>query len=242
VQWTLIPVFSAPLRLCVRQDCLVVVAIQTFGIQFLSTMSDSPDLTELNTKLKPLAHELRPDRGPCPFVVDAFDAQRVALPHYSGGRDATYVLVSRKLTGEQPPSDLAVTIRYAPFVEGTTVIYDLTDETMQGKARPFVCDLGDGTIRMYAVMPFQIESIHIRLEPSTSPPSLVVAFLDARGELIQAALPFELQITDSAGHEHTKQYRSTDRSGRYTSKMLPANVRNCAIRSLLTGREQWLTV
>jgi hypothetical protein len=174
--------------------------------------------------------------------VDGVDAQRVALPHYSGGRDATYVLVSRKLTGEQPLKNLAVTIRYAPLVEGTTIIYDLTDETMQGKARPFVCDLGDGTIRMYAVMPFQIESIDIRLESSTSPSSLRIAFLDACGETIQAALPFELQITDATGRELARQYLATDRNGRYTNKMLPANVRNCAIRSLLTGYEQSLTV
>jgi hypothetical protein len=201
-------------------------------------MHESPDLVELNTRLKPLAHQLRPDRGPCPFVVDQEYARRVALPHYSGGRDATYVLVSRKLDGKLPLADLAVTIRYAPFVEGTTIIYDLVDEMLQGKARPFVCDLGQRTMRVYAVMPYQIEAIQLRVEGSGLERSLHIAFLDARGETIQAALPFELQFHDSAGDDVGKQFCATDRHGQFARHMPTADIAKCAVHSLLTGREE----
>jgi len=89
---------------------------------------------------------------------------------------------------------LRVTIGYAPFVEGTAIIYDLTDETMQGKARPFVCNLRQQLVRLYAVMPFQIEETALSIEGVGNNRHLHVAFLDARREAIQAALPFELRL------------------------------------------------
>src|SRR5436190_7217627 len=157
-------------------------------------MPDTPELDELNKRLKSLAHELRAATGPCPFVVDQEAARLIALSHYSGGRNATYVLVSRKLVGNPPLPDVAVTIGYAPFVEGTAIIYDLTDETMQGKARPFVCNLGGQLVRVYALMPFQIEETALSIERVGNNQHLHVAFLDARREAIQAALPFEMRL------------------------------------------------
>src|SRR5262245_23998849 len=107
--------------------------------------------------------ELRPDRSPCPFVVEGEATKRIALSHYSAGRDATYVLVSRKSDSKMPMEELAVAIGYAPFVEGTAIIYDLTDETMQGKARPFVCHLSRRMARSYMLLPFQVEAIAVRM-------------------------------------------------------------------------------
>jgi hypothetical protein len=193
-------------------------------------------------RLAPLANELHVAVGQCPFVIDGSAAQQIQLAHYSGGRDATYVCVSRESAArEAQEAPISVEIRYATFIEGTTLIYDATAETLQGKARPFVCHLGQETVRVYAVMPFQIEAIDVRLETSGAGPALRVAFRDARGQIIQAALPFELQTVDSAGSV-AKQYASTDRLGRFTCSLPSANIAKVVVRSLLTGIDESLVL
>jgi hypothetical protein len=197
-----------------------------------------PEIPEV-ARLKMLAHELRSDEEPCPFTVDEGAARQVTLPHFNGGRDATYVFVARKWDGRLPLHDVAVTIHYPPFVEGTTIIYDVTDELLQGKARPFVCNLGRKMIRVYAVMPFQVENISLQATGDSGHRQVQAAFLDARHETIQAALPFELRLVGASGKTLLTEYRSTDRSGRFTytpEPEMPAS--RAVIRSLLTGREE----
>ena len=185
-------------------------------------------------RLKALLNELRPGSGPCPFVVDGEAAEFVFLTHFSGGRDVAYVAVARKLDleGERGQS---MTIRYAPFVEGTTIIYDATEETMQGKARPFVCKLGELACRVYAVMPIQIEETAIQLDRIGSGQRLRVAFCDAGGEVIEGALPFELQYVDSSGVIGNRQQCATDRRGRYQMTPVSGGAEKVIVRSLLTG-------
>ncbi|HMC12478.1 MAG TPA: hypothetical protein VKH44_14355 [Pirellulaceae bacterium] len=209
-------------------------------------MPETPQLGELNKRLKSLAHELRAATGPCPFVVDQEAARLIALSHYSGGRDATYVLVSRKLVGNPPLPDVAVTIGYAPFVEGTAIIYDLTDETMQGKARPFVCNLGGQLVRVYALMPFQIEETALSIERVGNNQHLHVAFLDARREAIQAALPFEMRLLAADGNVLWTDCRATDRRGKFFCPLESLSITlfgggtKLVIRSRLTGHEESL--
>jgi hypothetical protein len=205
-------------------------------------MQDHPELIEITKRLKPLANELRASRGPCPFVVDKQALKRVSLPHYSAGRDATYIHVSRKWNGKLPLTDLSVTIGYAPFVEGTTIIYDLIDEMMQGKARPFLCNLGQQFVRVYMMLPFQIEATDLRIEDPSGGRRLNVAFADARGEKIQAALPFELQIAEADGNPFLTEFCATDREGQF-SRNLPSSAccgERVIVRSLLTGRKESL--
>src|SRR5262245_60147915 len=203
-------------------------------------MHEFPELSEVNQRLQPLLRELRRDGSPCPFMVDQDAATRVALSHYSGGRDANYVLVSRKWDGKNRLPDVEVAIRYAPFVEGTAIIYDLIDETMQGKARPFVCNLGQRSGRIYAVLPYQIEETALCVKASGGGRHLRVAFLDARGEPIQAALPFELRLV-GADEALVTEYRATDRMGQF-SYWLDANssANKVVVRSLITGRQESL--
>jgi hypothetical protein len=197
-------------------------------------------------RLKPLAHQLRAGAGDCPFVVDQEAAQHVTLSHYSGGRDATYVSVSRKHDGNSSPHDALVTIGYAPFVEGTTIIYDVTDEMIQGKARPFVCDLTRKNVRVYAMMPFQVETISLRVEESRGGRQITAAFLDARGETIEAALPFELRLIDASGKTLPAEFCATDRRGQFAVTpeavlTTDSRVTKVVVRSLLTGYEESLT-
>ena len=188
-------------------------------------------------QFKSLANELRPGTDSCPFVVDRSTAKYVSLSHFEGGREAIYVLVSRKLDSEESSRHLAVTIGYRPFVAGTTIIYDATSETMQGKARPFVCHMYPSQrARVYAVMPFQIETISVRAVKR----QLNVEFLDARGERIAAALPFELRLFNAAGKVMSAEYQSTDRGGRFSCD--PATASRATVRSLLTAREESFTL
>ena len=193
-------------------------------------------------RLESLQRELRVGRGECPFIFLDKGKIEARLAHYDGGRDVTYVAVTRAADIAINISGGAVavvTIGYAPFVEGTTIIYDLTDEMMQGKARPFACDLSRTPCRMYAVLPFQIEQVKIAVDKLPQPQRLLVGFLDARGERIQAALPFRVQVV-AADRAALDEYACTDRQGQF-SRDIPelagrANAK-IVVRSLLTGRD-----
>ncbi|MDX1944290.1 MAG: hypothetical protein SFU86_02705 [Pirellulaceae bacterium] len=179
--------------------------------------------------------ELRPAKLACPLVIRDFPAA-AQLHAYDGGHDVEYVIVERA-AGEH----IAITIGYAPRVEGTTLIYDLTAETLQGKARPFACDLSQPTPRCYALLPTQIEEITIQFVPATRSHTLVVEFHDAQSERIQGALPFRLVLRNAAGEVVSEELACTGRDGRFTRAgisqgELPAGG-EVIVRSLLTGRE-----
>ena len=204
-------------------------------------MADYSDVEELIKRLSPLYGQFRPANTACPFVVDDDAAKHVELLHCSAGRDAVYVQVLRKCDGSPPLEKLLVTIRYASFVEGTTIIYDLLDETMQGKARPFDCDLSRGFAPEYMLLPCQIERILIGVRDDDDSRIVDVAFLDARNEIIEAALPFELKILDANGTILESHFATTNRNGK-TQRKLPAMCSRINVRSLLTGSEESLTL
>jgi hypothetical protein len=184
-------------------------------------------------RLQALGRELQAGEGACPFVVLDPPESGVRLTPFSAGRDTTYVLVERERPG-------GVIIGYAPFVEGTTLIYDLTDETLQGKARPFACDLRRYDRRVYVLLPSLVEKIH--LEPKNG--QVAVEFHDACGERIEAALPFHVTAT-AAGGRHHRTYGSTDRKGRAAHAIaapLGIGPWSVLIRSLLTGRSALATL
>jgi hypothetical protein len=189
--------------------------------------------------LRALAGELRESDGECPFVAGA-KAEEVALRHYSGGRDSTWVVVERR---EAAAKALAqVEIRYAKWVAGTAIIYDGTARAMQGKARPFMCDLTGQRQRVYALLPVQIEGIRVRAGLESGRVRFRVAFLDAGAEALQAALPFELRLLGPNARERVTRTCATSRSGEYDAAPdfhWPAAGENwrAVVRSLLTGDE-----
>jgi hypothetical protein len=193
-------------------------------IQQLTFMETLPR----DERLAALSRQLRAGEGECPFVIRRQREETVKLAHFSAGRDATYVA----LEADKPAN---ITIGYRAFVEGTTLIYDLTDETLQGKARPFECDLRTGG-RAYALLPVQIEAISLALRGRR----IEVEFHDARGERIEAALPFKVMLT-SADSKVRAYYSSTDRDGRFVREISDAErgeLLSVSVRSLLTGRDE----
>jgi hypothetical protein len=190
-------------------------------------------------RLKALSQELQPGSGPCPFVVGDDAADLVELSHFSGGRDATYVVVFGKQPHKAGPDCFPVTIRYASTVESTAIIYDAINASMQGKARPFVCHVATQLPRVFAVMPYQIEEIAFNDQPVRSDENVHVSFLDARRQVIQAALPLELRSLDGEGNVLLIRHSTTNRRGRCQLPPVSnsASVQKIAVRSLLTGQE-----
>jgi hypothetical protein len=192
-------------------------------------------------RLRALEDQLRLPEGECPFVVREAADQEVTLRHYDGGRDAKYVIVERRGLAPVTPA-CVVTVRYAPFVESTAIIYDATARAMQGKARPFACDLTEGSQRVYALLPVQIESIRLRADAERGAIRFRVAFLDASGDRVQAALPFEFKLLPANKRGSLIKDLSTDRQGEYDQAPaynwpVAGERWQVVVRSLLTGDE-----
>jgi len=200
-------------------------------------MADHPRENKLTERLSPLWGKLRPTAADCPFRVDQSLAADVELSHASAGRDAIYVGVARKCDGKVPLKQLAVTIQYSPSVEGTTIIYDLLNETMQGKARPFQCDLSSQWVRPFLLLPFQEENLSLAVRGSDEKRVVEVAFLDAREEIIQAALPFQFRVMDSSGKAIISKYAATNRNGKFVHELPPIST-NVTVHTCLTGQEE----
>jgi len=185
-----------------------------------------------------LIERLRPHVGRALFVAGGQAADDVVLHEFDGGRDAAYIVVARR----QMNVAVRVTVGFGPDVPGTHLIYDATAGAMQGKARPFDVDLADEQAKVFALMPVQIEAIAVSAKQPSAGRVLRVDFQDARGERIQAALPFYFKIEAADGSLTKSGYFATQRDGCFSSQpdLLAEATVGCkiVIRSLLTGREE----
>jgi len=188
-------------------------------------------------QLGSLKRQLRAGVGDCPFVVREAVGERIDVRHFDGGRDATYVQVVLQDQEPDRPSK-STTIRFAPHVAGTMLIYDATAHRMQGKARPFECEWEPQRWHMYAILPVQIESIKARLDRVEDKWRLEVEFLDAQRETIQAALPYEAWLWQYGGGEllHFGSTRREDgRISTVLRKFEPQPHQKCSVVSVLAG-------
>lgn len=182
-----------------------------------------------------LSRIVRADRRSNLFVPQGAKAELVRVHQFDGGRDATYIVVEQRQKSESGKGP-RVTIGFLPEVDGTSLIYDLTDETLQGKARPFECDLSRRGLRLYALLPVQIEKISLSITKRPDP-MLTIEFQDARGARLGAAMPYRLRVLDSARIGSTSGYSSTELHGR-KSIPLPSGTGVLSVTSAATGREE----
>lgn len=189
-------------------------------------------LSDHNEKLlRVLKKQLQPDERPCPFVIQGAAASDYALKYFRGGRDAVYVRVARISPDASNP-----VIHFADHLDSTSLIYDATAGCLQGKARPFECDLTAIDRRIYVVLPCQIEGIAAAIERSERA-VLEVWHIDASEATIPAALPFVLEITD-ANNQTTTGYRCTTQNGRHHEPLKATernDIRKLAVKSLLSN-------
>ena len=187
--------------------------------------------------------------GPPLLVARAGAGSVLRIDQYDGGRDAQYFFISRK--EQEHAFDRAIpvfpppreTIGFLPQVAGTDILYDLTDESLQGKCRPFVCDVTTVRCRVYALLPAQIESIALTADARLAGRAAQVEFHDARGQRLQAIFPFHFrieadgsEIKDKAGYYYTESHGRFDFPPQLLAD-LPAKCR-LTVRSQLTGRER----
>ena len=188
-------------------------------------------LSDHNQKLlRVLKKHLQADDRTCPFVIKGAAASDFALQHFRGGRDAVYVTVAKTSPDAANPI-----IQFADHLDSTSLIYDATDGCLQGKVRPFVCDLTAIDRRIFVVLPYQIEGIAAVIEQSERA-VLEVWHVDASAAAIPAALPFVLETNNATG-ESSIGYRSTNEDGRYHEPFKATarnNIRKLTIKSLLT--------
>ena len=187
--------------------------------------------------LAPLMRHLRPDTQPCLFLSQSGERSGFTLTQFTAGRDVTYIFVARAASAAgSKASEWKEVIDFSHKMEGVEIIYDATDGTMQGKARPFTCDLTKEPSRLYAVLPFQIEGAAVSKFENPSR-RIEVQFFDAREERIQAALPLELTILGADRKPIERGYLATNREG-WCDQAVPGHHSTLVVRSLLTGFEQ----
>ncbi|HUE69780.1 MAG TPA: hypothetical protein VMP01_02730, partial [Pirellulaceae bacterium] len=181
---------------------------------------------------------------------------KLASVEIDGGRDAKFVVVyARELPANWIPG-IQETLTYSSDVAGTDLIYDLTGEFLQGKARPFVGDFREQPLRVYAVLPFQLEQIDLAAQQNVHHAAgresqaefklpLRLRFLDGRGEPISARLPYCIQTRHSgsgfaSGTYLTAQPQSDNAKSLFVPIKPLAGRWTLSVRSLLTGDEATL--
>ena len=68
----------------------------------------------------------------------------------------------------------------------TDIVYDCGEEILHGKAKPILCDLRSAPIRVFVIVPTQVE----RLKLSGENGRVAIAAADASGRVVAARLPF----------------------------------------------------
>ena len=187
-----------------------------------------------------LDYEASPDERA--FRVAAIGTRQLQTKAFAGGRDVRYVIVSapQPVTANEK---LKATISYGPKVAGTDLIYDVTGEFLQGKARPFECDLTQHSMRVYAVLPFQLEHIVITVPRRAVAGKMLpvrVEFQQATGDRIEGVLPFHLKLLLLDGVASHHSWRSTNHDGRFDDSLriaadAPRGKWSLVVRSQLSG-------
>ena len=198
-----------------------------------------------------------------PALIPVLGSQLAChISQWRAGADVRIALVAPDKYSALKAGGAAVnpSLTYGPEIAGTDLLYDITGERMQGKARPFVCDLAKFPIRVYAILPFQMEMVAVAAQQRVSRAPLVsVQFQDASQTRIQGALPFHWSLTrvnadtnanegrSNAPSQVASAFASTNRDGEFQDRLpfpggaAPGQWR-LAIRSCLTGEEVSLPI
>jgi hypothetical protein len=210
----------------------------------------SADLNELlaEEKYTALREQLRPSDDEPLFVPQAGAASKLRLRQFDGGRDAKYIVITRADPALDIDQPLAETIGFARSVQGVEIIYDATSAAMQGKTRPFTCDLTGIKSRVFALMPVQIEAIAVTVKYYNERLLIRCGFLDAGGTRMLAALPFEATVISADGNQRARVFGCTERTqGSIEIRVAISSLKlgrrfQVVVRSLLTGFDQRVTV
>lgn len=105
----------------------------------------------------------------------------------------------------EKPDDWKEWLWPAANIQPTDIVYDCTEEILHGKAKPILCDLSRFPVRVFAILPTQLEQLRVRATQSVAPKQVLevhVEFLDAGGHPMRGTLPFHVAVEpelDGAG-------------------------------------------
>src|SRR3954471_15023603 len=92
-----------------------------------------------------------PPTGKQPALLpEAGEKSQLRVLGFAAGRDVELALVMTCRDAKGTVTPVCETLTYRKDVAGTDLVYDLTGEFLQGKARPFDCDLTEQPVRLYA--------------------------------------------------------------------------------------------
>ncbi|MGI8982735.1 MAG: hypothetical protein ACR2FY_26165 [Pirellulaceae bacterium] len=182
---------------------------------------------------KPIAPALVPGAG---------ERSQLTCEGFSGGKDVVLVLVRARPDSQGRHQAVREKLTFRQDVAGSNLVYDLTGEFMQGKARPFDCDLREQPARLYAVLPFQVESLTVIAKQQGGMVNLAVEFLTALGNRVQGTLPCHAVLKTPNGKVAWERCLATSKDGTFTAaaELPPEAPRGkwlLIVRSLLDGKE-----
>ena len=159
-----------------------------------------------------------------------------------GGKDVALVLVRTKSGADGKPMSVKETLTYRRDIAGSDLVYDLTGEFMQGKARPFDCDLRKLPARLYALLPFQIENLQVAAEQRGGTVTMAIEFQDAQRKRAEGPLPCHATLQSPTGKAIWERFLTSSKDGHLTataelSKGAPQGKWRLVVRSLLDGKE-----
>lgn len=202
--------------------------------------------TEFLSKLKEKKHSA--------LVPTAGKRSMLICTSFEGGKDVELILVRARQDASGNTPAIRETLTYREDVAGTDLVYDLTREFMQGKARPFVCDLSKLPARVYALLPFQIESLSVTLLGQNGTAAgqgsgieFTVEFLDGLGKRAAGVLPCHVELRKPDGSSAWQRFLATSPEGILTAEAaLPRDAAagkwSLVVRSQLDGKQVTLPV
>ena len=181
------------------------------------------------------------------LVPAAGERSLLTCESFSAGRDVELVLVRGKLDSQGRAQGVQETLTYRKDVAGSDLVYDLTGEFLQGKARPFDCDLRRQPARLYALLPFQIESLAVVVKQQAGTVRMEVEFRNALDKRVTGALPCHAVLKAPDGKVAWERYLATSKDGSLivAAELPPDALRGAwslTVRSLLDGKEMTLSL
>ncbi|MFN0021149.1 MAG: hypothetical protein ACKVP0_23120 [Pirellulaceae bacterium] len=200
-----------------------------------------PDFTERFAELISISRRDAESREPA-LIPTAGKQSLLLSESVGGGKDVEIVVVLAKHDPQGKAMPVLETLTYREDIAGTDLVYDLTGEFMQGKARPFDCDLRKLPVRLYALLPFQVEGLQVFAQQQETKIAVDIEFQDALGKRVAGPLPCHAQLKSPAGKVVWEKFQSSSKDGFLSISLgLPENGPPgkwlVIIRSLLDGKE-----
>jgi hypothetical protein len=179
------------------------------------------------------------------LVPSAGERSLLTCEGIAGSKDVEIVLVRAKRDANGKPLAVKETLTYRKDVAGSDLVYDLTGEFMQGKARPFDCDLRNQPARLYALLPFQVEGLIVVAKQQQDAIAIEVEFQNALGKRVKGSLPCHAQLRTPDGKIAWGRYLATSQEGKLTATAdlppkPPHGKWSLVVRSQLDGKEATL--